>query len=122
MPNKIIPYRPDLKEKARHLRKNSTLSEVLLWNEIKDKKLGFQFHRQMPMLNYIVDFYSHELQLAIEVDGDSHDEKEKYDSVREQELKEYRVRFLRFQDIDVKRNIKYVLDAIYYWIEENQQK
>jgi very-short-patch-repair endonuclease len=122
MKNKVIPYRKDLKEKARHLRKNSTLSEVLLWNEIKDRKLGYQFHRQVPMLNYIVDFYCHELQLAIEVDGDSHDEKEKYDSLREQELKEYGVRFLRFIDIDVKRNIKYVVDEIYHWIEENQQK
>ncbi|GAA4309661.1 endonuclease domain-containing protein [Nibribacter koreensis] len=120
--NRVIPYRPDLKEKARHLRKNSTLSEVLLWQEIKDKKLGYQFHRQVPMLNCIVDFYCHELQLAIEVDGDSHDEKAEYDSLREQELKGYGVRLLRFQDIDVKQNFKYVLDEIYHWIENRQQK
>jgi very-short-patch-repair endonuclease len=120
MPNKIIPYRPDLKEKAKHLRKNSTLSEVLLWQEIKDRKLGYQFHRQVPMLNYIVDFYSHELQLAIEIDGDSHDDNEQYDFLRVQELKAYGLRFLRFQDIHVKRNIKYVLDEIYNWIEVSQ--
>jgi very-short-patch-repair endonuclease len=40
MPNRIIPYRPDLKEKAKQLGKNSTLSEILLWEEIKDKRLG----------------------------------------------------------------------------------
>ncbi|WP_192820144.1 endonuclease domain-containing protein [Rufibacter sp. LB8] len=122
MPNKIIPYRQDLKEKAKHMRKNSTLSEVLLWQEIKDRKLGFQFHRQVPMLTYIVDFYSHELQLAIEVDGDSHDEKVDYDSHREEELKAYGVRILRFEDIDVKRRIGYVLDEIFHWIEENKNK
>ncbi|ALI98687.1 endonuclease domain-containing protein [Rufibacter tibetensis] len=118
MPNKIIPYRPDLRDKAKHLRKNSTLAEVLLWEEIKNGKLGVQFHRQVPMLNYIVDFYSHELQLAIEVDGDSHDEKVVYDHQREQELKAYGVEFLRFQDLDVKRNIRYVVDKIFHWIEE----
>ncbi|RNI31955.1 endonuclease domain-containing protein [Rufibacter immobilis] len=124
MPNRIIPYRQDLREKARYLRQNSTLAEVLLWEEIKDRKLGFQFHRQVPMLHYIVDFYSHELQLAIEVDGDSHDDKVAYDQQREQELKAYGVKFLRFEDIDVKRNIRYVVEEIYHWIEEhkNQQK
>ncbi|MBC3539294.1 endonuclease domain-containing protein [Rufibacter sediminis] len=124
MPNRIIPYRPDLREKAKYLRKNSTLAEVLLWEEIKDRKLGAQFHRQVPMLNYIVDFYSHELQLAIEVDGNSHDEKVAYDQQREQELKASGVKFLRFEDIDVKRNIRFVVEEIYHWIEEhqNQQK
>jgi len=71
--NTIIPYRKELKSLARKLRKNSTLSEVLLWIEIKNKQLeGFQFHRQVPMLDYIVDFYCHELKLVIEIDGDSH--------------------------------------------------
>jgi very-short-patch-repair endonuclease len=122
MKNKIIPYRPDLKEKARFLRKNSTLSEVLLWEEIKNRKLGFQFHRQVPMLNYIVDFYCHELQLAIEVDGDSHDEKMDYDQQREKELNAYGIMILRFEDLDVKRNIRFVVDEIYHWIEVNKQK
>ncbi len=87
--NKLIPYRPDLKEKARKLRNESTYSEVLLWMEIKNRKLlGYQFHRQVPMLNYIVDFYCHELMLAIEVDGDSHSavEAKAYDLKRQQRL------------------------------------
>jgi len=72
MANKIIPYNPKLKALARQLRKNSTLSEVLLWQKIKQKGYGVQFHRQVPLLEYIVDFYCHELKLAIEIDGDSH--------------------------------------------------
>ncbi|KAA3439746.1 endonuclease domain-containing protein [Rufibacter hautae] len=122
MPNKIVPYRPDLKEKAKHLRKNSTLSEILLWEEIKDRRLGYQFHRQVPMLQYIVDFYSHELGLAIEVDGDSHDHKVAYDQRREQELKAYGVTILRFEDIDVKRRLAYVVQEIYCWIEDYKNK
>ena len=48
MKNKIIPYNPKLKEYTKELRKNSTLSEVLLWQQIKNKALGVQFHRQVP--------------------------------------------------------------------------
>ena len=72
MRTKIIPYNPKLKPLARKLRKNSTLSEILLWKQIKGKKLGCEFHRQVPINNYIVDFYCHELNLVIEIDGDSH--------------------------------------------------
>ncbi|RDV16931.1 endonuclease domain-containing protein [Pontibacter diazotrophicus] len=121
--NSIIPYRPDLKLKARELRKNSTLSEVLLWQEIKDKKLlGYQFHRQVPMLDYIVDFYCHELKLAIEVDGDSHEYKVSYDIMRQKELEAYDVHFLRFDDMDVKKKIMYVLSEITFFIQDNKNK
>ncbi len=105
MKNKIIPYNPKLKEYARLLRKNSTLSEVLLWQQIKNKALGVQFHRQVPMLDYIVDFYCHELMLAIEIDGDSHLYKYEYDNKRQGELEKEGVIFLRFSDIDIKRNM-----------------
>jgi very-short-patch-repair endonuclease len=105
MKNKIIPYNPKLKEYARELRKNSTLSEVLLWKNIKNKALGVQFHRQVPMLEYIVDFYCHELMLAIEIDGDSHLFKYGYDNKRQGELEEEGVVFLRFTDLEIKRNM-----------------
>ena len=105
MRNKIIPYNPKLKDLARQLRKNSTLSEVLLWQQIKNKGLGVQFHRQVPMLNYIVDFYCHEIMLAIEIDGDSHLHKYEYDKKREGELEKMGVKFIRFNDIDVKKNM-----------------
>lgn len=60
--NKIIPYNPVLRDLARNLPKESTLSEILLWKEIKTKQiLGYQFHRQVPIDNYIVDFFYHEL-------------------------------------------------------------
>ena len=63
----ILSYRSDLKIIARRLRKNSTLSEVLLWNQLKGKKiLGYQFNRQKPIGDYIVDFYCKKLGLVIE--------------------------------------------------------
>lgn len=70
---KIIPYNPALKEKARELRNNSTISEIFLWQFLKGKQmLGYDFHRQKPLDEYIVDFFCNELMLAIEIDGESH--------------------------------------------------
>ncbi len=68
-----IYYNPKLKQLARNLRNNSTLAEVLLWNEVKGKRiLGFQFLRQKPIGSFIIDFYCPKHKLAIEIDGDSH--------------------------------------------------
>jgi len=116
--NKIIPYNPKLKQLARELRKNSTLSEVLLWQQIKGKVLGYEFHRQVPIDRFIVDFYCHELMLAIEIDGSSHIEKHNYDMNRESKLRNLGVKFIRFDDLDVKKNMNAVLLALENKINE----
>ena len=123
--NKIIPYRKELKEKAKMLRKNSTLSEVLLWRKIKNKQLlGFQFHRQVPMIDYIVDFYCHELSLVIEIDGDSHyhDDAPYKDAIRQKRLESEGLHFLRFSDHEIKQYMMMVLDTITDWIQNFQSK
>jgi very-short-patch-repair endonuclease len=120
MKNKIIPYNPKLKELARELRKNSTLSEVLLWLKIKGKTMGVEFHRQVPIDNFIVDFYCHELMLAIEVDGSSHDEKQDYDQNRQLILENLGVRFIRFSDIDVKQKMGWVLEELMICVEKRR--
>ncbi len=114
MPRKIIPYNPKLKELARRLRNDSTLGEVLLWNEIKGKKFGFDFHRQKPLLNYIVDFYCSELNLVIEIDGQYHSNEEKFEAetVRDQELGKYNLTILRFTEREVKTDINNVLRTV----------
>ena len=117
MRNKIIPYQSHLKEYARVFRKNSTLSEVILWQNIKREGYEVQFHRQVPMLNYIVDFYCHELMLAIEIDGDSHLYKYEYDKHRQGELEKQGVVFLRFSDGDIKHNLFSVLLSLETEIE-----
>jgi very-short-patch-repair endonuclease len=122
MPRKIIPYNPKLKELAKKLRKNMTLGEILLWNELKQKKmLGYDFDRQRPIDNFIVDFYCKDLQLAIEIDGDSHENEDAYqkDLIRQQKLEQLGVKFLRFDDSEVKKNMSNVLNSIEFWIENN---
>ena len=118
MRNKIIPYNPKLKELARQLRKNSTLAEVLLWQKIKNKAFEVQFHRQVPLLEYIVDFYCHELMLAIEVDGNSHENNFLDDQKRQLKLEEQGVRFLRVTDKVVKNEMFSVLLKIEQTIDE----
>ena len=119
---KNYPYNPALKERARELRNNSTLSEVLLWNELKNGKMkGKDFHRQKPIMDYIVDFFCPELGMAIEIDGGSHDNENacRNDRERQKKIEELEIQFLRFNDVDVKRNMTGVLKVIEQWIDEH---
>ncbi|MCL5036065.1 MAG: DUF559 domain-containing protein [Chloroflexi bacterium] len=114
-------YNRTLKPLARELRKNSTLSEVLLWNRLKGRQLkGYRFSMQRPIDNYIVDFYCSKLKLAIEIDGMTHDYKLEKDAERQMLLESFGVNFLRFQDRDIKQNLEGVLIAIENWIDENE--
>ena len=116
--NKIIPCNPKLKNLARKLRTNSTLSEVLLWQNIKGKSYGYEFHRQVPINEFIVDFYCYELQLAIEIDGNTHDYNFEADENRQNRLESLGISFVRFCDYDVKRNINDVLRSLEFVIME----
>jgi very-short-patch-repair endonuclease len=117
----ILRYNPELKELAKELRKNMTLSEVLLWNEIKQKKmLGYDFDRQRPIGKFIVDFYCKELRVSIEIDGDTHFYRYDYDDERQLVLEKMGVSFLRFDDIEVKKNMSNVLRVIEDWIKKNK--
>jgi len=108
----IITYNQRLTRPAKHLRKKSTLSEVILWNHIKSRKmLGIKFQRQRVIGQYIVDFYCKELKVAIEIDGDSHDERIDADQKREEALKRMGIKVYRILDIDVKKSIDGVLEG-----------
>ena len=115
-----LPYNPTLKQKAKELRKAGNLSEILLWNELKQKKmLGFDFTRQQIIGDYIVDFHCPKLNLVIEIDGQSHDFKGEYDEKRDKFLKSLGLTVFHFQDIDVKKNLNGIVATIKKWIEEN---
>ena len=112
-----ILYNPKSKQQARELRNQGVLSEVLLWNQLKGRKIcGYQFMRQQPIGDYIVDFYCSKLKLVIEIDGESHYGRFSYDMERQQFLESMGVTVLRFNDADVKRDMNNVLMAIEGWI------
>lgn len=57
---------------ARKLRANMTGTEKLLWEELKERKLGVKFRRQHPFSTYVLDFYCHTAKLSVEIDGGYH--------------------------------------------------
>lgn len=122
MTNKIIPYNPVLKELARRLRGKNTLCEFVLWKHIRRRALGVEFHWQVPILEYIVDFYCHELRLAIEVDGSIHRYKEQKDLKRQHCMERYDVTFIRFTNEEIKKNISNVLWRLQETVEELLQR
>jgi very-short-patch-repair endonuclease len=118
----IIPYNPKLKELARKLRNDSTFTEILLWSYLKKKQMrGFDFDRQKPIDNYIVDFFCKDLKLAIEIDGESHYGKEYKDKLRDKRLNKFGITVLRFDDLDVRYKLEQVLQTIEKWIDENAE-
>jgi very-short-patch-repair endonuclease len=118
-----LPYNPRLRQLARELRNNSTLSEILLWQQLKSgQRKGYDFHRQKPIDEYIVDFYSSDLMLAVEIDGDSHRLKGEEDEKRQFRLVALGVHFLRFDDRLVRADMDAVVRAIDAWIEANRSK
>lgn len=116
----IIPYKHKLVERAKYLRNNSTPAEKLLWTKLKKKQMyGYDFHRQKPIDNYIVDFFCRELMLAIEIDGFSHDGKYEYDLKRQHRLEPLGIHVIRFLEKEVIKDLDNVLRHIGGWITEN---
>ena len=118
-----IHYKPKLKELARKLRRNSTLAEIILWDNLKGKRmLGYDFHRQKPIDEYIVDFFCPKLKLIVEIDGVTHHERLDKDALRQQRLEKLDFTVLRFLEHDVRTNLEGVLEAITAWIERQKQE
>ena len=108
-----LPFNPALKERAKALRKAGNLSEVLLWNQLKNWQFkGLDFDRQKIIGNYIVDFYCAEKQVVIEVDGSSHDDKVEYDKQRDVFLIGLGLCVIHILDVDVKQNLAGVMDFL----------
>ncbi len=102
-----------------------TFSEVKLWNELKNgQMMGYDFDRQRPIGNYIVDFFCKDLQLALEIDGVTHDDEKQMmqDELRQEEMEILGIRFLRFNALLVVNKVEAVVKEIERWILEYEEK
>ncbi|MFA5973568.1 MAG: endonuclease domain-containing protein [Lentimicrobiaceae bacterium] len=102
----------ELFENARDLRKCETEAEKILWNALRSRRCeGLKFRRQHPVQQFILDFYCHEYLLGIEVDGSVHETEDakEYDLNRTAELENLGITILRFNNEQVKNNLKGVL-------------
>jgi len=111
--NRQLPQNTNLKDYSKDLRRAGNLSEVLLWQQIKNKQMqNYSFYRQKIVGNYIVDFYCPKLKLVIEIDGESHNEKSDYDEKREKYLESLGLKVIHFLDGDIKINLEAVMDFL----------
>lgn len=107
---------------ARELRKNMTISEAALWEQLRNRRLeGLKFCRQHPIkvdLNgrevfVVADFFCHARSLIIEVDGSIHHGREQQDDARTTALRALGLQVLRFTNAQVLHDLDYVLNAIH---------
>ncbi|MBM3920941.1 MAG: endonuclease domain-containing protein [Sphingomonadales bacterium] len=125
MARKIIPYKPYLKGIAQKLRNNSSKPEIIFWNQIKQNKCkGYDFHRQKPLLNYIVDFYCPELNLIIEIDGKYHDSENQSekDAERDEALKEWNLTVIRIAASEILNDVSEVMGILESQIDSIENK
>ncbi|AHJ27498.1 endonuclease domain-containing protein [Nodularia spumigena CS-584] len=118
--NKLYNKNTEL-EKRRLLRQNITKAEKLIWDNIRDRQLeNCKFRRQYSVDRFVIDFYSAELKLAIEIDGDSHFQNgaAEYDQARQEFMESVGIKFIRFTNNDVYGNLSGVLESIVQYIRD----
>ena len=110
---KIVPL-------AKSLRKNMTIEEKRLWYDFL-RKHNLRFYRQKVIGNYIVDFYSAQARLIIELDGGGHftDEAIEYDKKRTAFLEEYGLKVIRITNDEINKNFEGVCEYIDNIINNN---
>ncbi|GAB2812259.1 endonuclease domain-containing protein [Ferruginibacter profundus] len=114
--------RPATYENARDLRKEQTKAEAKIWQALRNEKISnLKFRRQHAFDDYILDFYCHKMKLAVEVDGEVHNEPEVvvYDSLRTNNLDENDITVLRFTHEEVLKKINKVIKTIEEWYNKN---
>lgn len=112
----------ELEEKARVLRNNMTLAEILLWSRLRMRQLdGYKFRRQQTIFDYVVDFYCHELKLIIEVDGEVHSlsEQAEKDKNRDKILKLNGYNIFRLSNYEIEADLNASVTKIMSFISTN---
>ncbi len=117
MPNKRIvtgqAVTQDLTLRARELRSAMTPAEGKLWNYLRGNRLGKSHFRRQQIINrFIDDFYCHQADLVIELDGPVHQAQVEYDAAREKYLQESGLKVLRFTNHEIEQEIEKVLEVI----------
>ncbi|MEH6389457.1 MAG: endonuclease domain-containing protein [Pseudomonas profundi] len=116
----MLPYKKELKPRARALRQDMTVAEQLLWAWLRRKQvLGVQFYRQKPLAGYIVDFYCAAAKLVVELDGGQHFEPAELvkDQRRTVQLEGLGLKVVRFDNRQVLVELEDVLNVIFVELE-----
>ena len=96
---------------AKDMRRQMTLEERILWNELRGNRLKrIHFRRQQVISGFIVDFYCDAARLAVELDGAHHEAG--YDADRDRELERVGVKVMRIENAELRRDLASILDQI----------
>lgn len=121
-----IPYNKSLVPRAKELRNQPTPMEKQFWKALREMPSykTHPFNRQKPLGEYIVDFYCHERGLVIEIDGDTHGQKETQikDRKRTAFLESKGLRVARFTNREVLHNIEGVMESLERLLDEIKEE
>ncbi|MDR0658263.1 MAG: SpoIID/LytB domain-containing protein [Mediterranea sp.] len=103
-----------LKEKQKRLKDNPTEAEKIMWNLIRNNRLGEKFRRQYIISDYIVDFVCLSQKLIVEIDGEYHNNPDqiKKDEERTSKLNQLDFNVLRFTNNEVINNPESIIQTI----------
>ena len=101
-------------KRARGLRSEMSLPEVLLWHILRQRPNGIKFHRQHPVGPYILDFYCLAKRVAIEIDGQSHNSgnRPERDAIRDSWLAEHRIHVVHIAAAEVLADVERTAQAV----------
>ena len=100
------------KHRRRRLRRDQTMAEKVLWQELRAGRAEYKWRRQFGIGNYIVDFCCVRLKLVIEADGPIHEGREDYDKSREYKLRKNGFEIIRFKNDEILFERDRVMDEI----------
>ncbi len=105
---------------AKLLRNNMTKEERRLWYDFL-RPYPVKFLRQKVLGKYIVDFYSAEAKLIIELDGSQHYEQAgiEYDAERTAYLEQYGIRMVRIPNNAVNEQFREVCEYIDHMVKQS---
>ncbi|MFM6208642.1 endonuclease domain-containing protein [Planktothrix sp.] len=100
-------------QRSKQLRLEMTPEEKILWEQLRRNNLnGLHFRRQQIIDGFIVDFYCHQAQLVIEVDGEIHDLQVESDQERDAILAARGLKILRIKNQEIRHNLQSALQKI----------
>jgi very-short-patch-repair endonuclease len=107
-------HSPEALERAKRLRLEMSLPEVLLWNRLRGKPMGVKFRNQHPLGDYVVDFFCAPKRIAVEIDGIAHDmgDRPSRDLKRDAWLRQQGIEVLRIPAAEVLRDVDAAAEAI----------
>lgn len=118
-----LPYEDGHTGFVKELRRKMTKEERHLWYDFL-RGYPVKFYRQRCIGPYIADFYCHQAQLVIELDGGQHYTKEgaAADAERTRLLEQYHLHVMRFSNSDVQQNFYGVCTVIDIYVKEHRLK